>query len=82
MLDGLSFEEILNQDPDYIFISTMGDPEAAFSYMDSLLQKPQWQALSAVQNGRVFYLPKELFQFKPNARWDEAYAYLIGLLNQ
>lgn len=82
LLDGLSFEEILNQDPDYIFISTMGDPEAAISYMDSLLQKPQWQALSAVQNGRVFYLPKELFQFKPNARWDEAYAYLIGLLNQ
>lgn len=82
LLDGLSFEEILTQDPEYIFISTMGDVDAAVSYMDSLLQEPQWQALSAVQNGKVFYLPKELFQFKPNARWDEAYAYLIDLLNQ
>ena len=80
LLDGLSFEEILTQDPDYIFISTMGDEQAAKSYMDSMLQEPQWQALRAVAQGHTFYLPKSLFQYKPNAQWDQAYAYLIDLL--
>lgn len=32
------------------------------------------------QQGHCSYLPKELFQFKPNARWDEAYRYLAQLL--
>lgn len=81
LLDGLSFEEILRQNPDVIFISTMGDENAAKSYMNSLLTEPTWQSLTAVQNGKVCYLPKDLFQFKPNARWAEAYAYLAELLS-
>ena len=80
LLDGLSLEEILKEDPDYIFISTMGKEEAARAYMDSVLADSAWQALSAVQEGRVNYLPKDLFQFKPNARWDEAYEYLAEIL--
>lgn len=81
LLDGLSFEEVLQQDPDYIFIATMGDEAAAKAYMDTVLQEPTWQSLTAVQQGHVAYLPKDLFQYKPNARWDEAYAYLIDLLS-
>ena len=80
LLDGLSFEEILAKDPDHIFISTMGDADAAIAYMDDLLGEPTWQSLTAVQEGRVHYLPKSLFQYKPNAHWGEAYAYLITLL--
>lgn len=80
LLDGLSFEEILIRDPDHIFVSTMGEENAAIAYMESLLALPEWQALSAVQNGNVHYLPKSLFQYKPNARWGEAYDYLIDCL--
>ena len=80
LLDGLSIEEIIDADPDYIFISTMGDEEAAKEYMDSVLAEPTWQSLTAVQTGNYSYLPKDLFQFKPNNRWDEAYAFLAGLL--
>ena len=80
LLDGLSIEAILQADPDYIFISTMGDAEAAVAHMDSVLQEPTWQSLTAVQEGNYAYLPKELFQFKPNGRWDEAYEYLIDLV--
>lgn len=80
LLDGLSIEEVLTEDPSSIFISTMGDETAARAYMDSVLENGPWQALSAVKNGRVHYLPKDLFQFKPNAKWDEAYDYLFGLL--
>lgn len=80
LLDGLSFEEILSCDPDHIFVSTMGEENAAIAYMESLLLLPEWQALSAVQNGNLHYLPKSLFQYKPNARWGEAYDYLIDCL--
>lgn len=81
LLDGLSFEEILLQDPERIFLTTMGDEEAAISYMQSVLTQPIWQSLTAVREGRVHFLPKDLFQYKPNARWAEAYEYLLSLLS-
>lgn len=80
LLDGLSTEEILLSDPDVILFTTMGDEAAGAAFMDSYLSDPVWQNLSAVRQGRVYQLPKELFQYKPNARWDEAYEYLIQLL--
>ena len=80
LLDGLSVEAVMEQNPDQIFIATMGDEQAAKAYMDMVLQSDAWRFLSAVQQGRCTYLPKELFQFKPNARWDEAYRYLAQLL--
>lgn len=80
LLEGLSIEAVLREDPKFIFISTMGDDEAARAHMESVLQTPAWQALSAVKNGCVFYLPRELFQYKPNAKWDIAYEYLIGIV--
>jgi len=80
LLDGLSTEEILLSDPDFIFYTTMGDESAGTAYMESLTADPVWQSMTAVREGRVYMLPKELFQYKPNARWGEAYAYLIELL--
>ena len=80
LLDGLSIEEILLSDPDFILFTTMGDEAAGQSYMESLLSDPVWQTLTAVKTGQVYQLPKELFQYKPNARWGEAYRYLIQLL--
>lgn len=80
LLEGLSIEAVLQEDPEFIFISTMGDDEAARAHMESVLQTPAWQAISAVKNGCVYYLPRELFQYKPNAKWDIAYEYLIGIV--
>ena len=76
LLDGLSIETILAEDPDYIFFSTMGDEEKAKQYMESVMLQPLWQSLDAVKNNRYVFLPKSLFHYKPNARWDEAYAFL------
>lgn len=80
LLDGISMETILTENPYRIFVTTMGDEDAARSYLASLLESDAWQALSAVREGRVEILPKELFQFKPNARWGEAYRYLAEIL--
>ena len=80
LLDGLSTEEIVLSDPAFILFTTMGDEGAGQAYMESLISDPVWQTLTAVKEGNVHQLPKELFQYKPNARWGEAYAYLIELL--
>ena len=47
---------------------------------ETLGQNPAWQGLTAVQEGRVYVLPRDLFHYKPNARWAESYAYLYELL--
>lgn len=80
LLDGLSLEEILLRNPDYIFISTMGDERAAIDYLEGVFAGEEWQVLTAIQEKHYTFLPKELFHFKPNARWDEAYRYLYDLL--
>lgn len=80
LLDGLSLEHILVRDPDFIFISTMGPEEAAVAHMTDLLSRPGWRELTAVKTGSYAFLPRELFHFKPNARWAEAYAYLASEL--
>ncbi len=80
LLDGLSIEEILNEDPDIIFVSTMGDEDAARAYMDSVFASSAWQNLSAVKDQNYYYLPKDLFQYKPNAKWYDAYLYLAEIL--
>ena len=80
LLDGLSIEQIILEDPDYIFFSTMGDENAARSYRESQLENKEWQTLSAVKLGNYTFLDKELFQYKPNNRWDKAYKTLAELL--
>ena len=81
LLDGLSMEEILLEDPDYIFFSLMGKEESALANVQSLLSGETWGRLTAVQEGNAVILPKDLFHFKPCRRWVEAYRYLAEILN-
>lgn len=80
-LDELNIEAIAAADPDYIFIVPQGgEDEALLSYKQAFSERPVWNELSAVKNERVYILPKELFQYKPNNRWDEAYEYVYNLI--
>ena len=78
LLEDVSMEEIIAADPDFIFLVTMGkSEEKALAYMaDNLESNPAWAGLTAVQNGHYIQLPKDLFHFKPNARWGESYEVL------
>ena len=82
LLEDLSLEEIIAAEPDFILVTTMGSSdEAAMAYMEETFgSNPAWAGLSAVQNGRYVLLPRELFHYKPNARWGESYAYLAKIL--
>lgn len=81
LLENLSLEAIVAEDPDYIFITTMGDEAAALAYLsENWESNPAWAGLTAVKTGRVAVLPKELFHYKPNKNWGESYAYLAEIL--
>lgn len=83
LLTEFSIEAIVKEDPDYIFISCMGDSEEGQAQLKATLtSNPIWDTLQAVQNKRVFYLEKELFHQKPNARWGESYEILAQLISQ
>ena len=81
LLEELSMETIIAEDPDYIFVTTMGDSQKAIDALKAGIESnPAWGSLSAVQNGRYLILPKDLFHYKPNARWAESYEYLARIL--
>lgn len=81
MLEDLSLEEVIAANPDFIFVTTMGNEEKALGYLQSAIdQNPAWSGLTAVKEGRYVVLPKDLFHYKPNHRWGESYEYLGKIL--
>jgi iron complex transport system substrate-binding protein len=72
-----SFEVMLQKDPDFILITTMGNEEACkANFEENVATKDAWATLTAVKEGNVYYMPKDLFMYKPNARYAEAFEYL------
>ena len=82
LLEDLSMEAILAADPDKILIVLQGaDPEPAKAQLEGeVLSNPAWQQLTDVREGRVYYMDKDLYHLKPNARWGEAYDHLVEIL--
>ena len=81
LLEDLSIEEIIKEDPDFIFVTTMGDEQKAIDALKNGIEtNPAWKSLSAVENDRYIILPKELFHYKPNAKWGESYRYLAKII--
>lgn len=80
--ENLSMEKIIADDPDFIFVTTMGaSEEKALRFMEeTLLTNPAWNELKAVKSGNYFILPRELFHFKPGTRWSESYRVLFSVL--
>lgn len=84
LLETLSVEQILAEQPYRIFAVTMGnDPAAAQAALENLLREnPAWASLSAVRENRVHVMNKQLFNLKPNARWAEAYGVVYEILTK
>jgi len=81
LLEDLSIEAIIEEDPDFIFVTTMGDTEEAMEAMKNGIENnPAWANLSAVKNGRYIVLPKNLFHYKPNSKWGESYEHLAKII--
>ena len=83
LLEQLSMEGIVEANPDYLFVVLQGDTaEAEAAFHELIAAQPAYQELKAVKTAQVYTLPKEFFQYKPNARWDEAYALLSEYLRR
>ncbi|WMJ78363.1 MULTISPECIES: ABC transporter substrate-binding protein [unclassified Sedimentibacter] len=77
-----SMEKIIQEDPDFIFVQTMGsDLEKVTERLKSdVLDNPAWASLTAVKEDRYIVLPKDLYLYKPNDKYPEAYEGLAKIL--
>ena len=75
LLENLSVEHIALEDPDFIFFVQLGDDAQGTreTVERFFAEHPLWQSLTAVQEGRVYFLDKALYNLKPNDRWGQAY---------
>ena len=73
-----SLETLAADDPDIIFVVTMGKEEEITKAMKkTMTDNPAWANLKAVQNNRVVYLPSKLFLLNPGLQTPEAMARLV-----
>ena len=82
LLENLSMETILAEDPDHIFVVLQGSDtkKVEQTLEQSLLSNPAWDELTAVREGRYHVMDQRLYNVKPNARWGEAYEKLADIL--
>ena len=73
-----SLETLAADNPDIIFVVTMGkEEEITKSMKKAMTDNPAWANLKAVQNNRVIYLPSKLFLLNPGLQTPEAMARLV-----
>ncbi|SHK21125.1 iron complex transport system substrate-binding protein [Hathewaya proteolytica DSM 3090] len=76
-----SIERLMEKNPDYILVTTMGDVEQCKKRFEKdVMSNDIWGSLNAVKEGRIYYLPKDLFLYKPNGRYGEAFEELGKIL--
>lgn len=80
LTDSISLEAILSADIDKIIIVSQGDESASRSYVENLFSQPGWRDVKAIREDDIVFLSKELFHFKPNGRWLEAYGVMKEVL--
>lgn len=75
-----SLEQLAADDPDIIFIVTMGKVDAINKKLnEEMRSNPAWNHLRAVQDNRVYFLPNDLFLMNPGLRTPEALEQLYNL---
>ena len=81
LLENLSAESVIKQNPYRIFAVTMGDDiTKAEKNLKTILSDSAWNTLDAVNSGRIHIMDKKLFNLKPNSKWAESYEKLSKIL--
>lgn len=72
-----TFENLLANNPDFIFIIYEGNEKEAVASCNELVKScDSWKDVFAVKSGRVYELPQSSFRYQPDELWDMAYEYL------
>ena len=84
LLENLSVEAVIREQPHHIFVVTMGSNTAAAekSIENMIKENPAWSTLEAIRNNRFYMMDKTLFNLKPNDRWAESYEILYEKLTK
>lgn len=82
LLENLSVESVIRQEPYRIFVVTMGsDTEKAMDNLSRMMEEnPVWGTLEAVRENRLYVMDRKLFNSKPNVKWAESYEKLSEIL--
>lgn len=76
-----SMETLAEQNPEIIFITSMGPIDEIKSDMEEMISSnPAWKTIEAAREGRVYYLPQDLFLLSPGLRYPEAFAMIADLV--
>ena len=78
---GLSMEYITQQNPEIIFLITMGNAaQVSNNLKKDMAENSIWQGVSAVKTGRIYELPANLFTVNPGTQVAEAMSILSSYL--
>ncbi|WP_294156816.1 ABC transporter substrate-binding protein [uncultured Selenomonas sp.] len=77
-----SLETLVQQNPEIIFVTSMGKIEEIKSSMEqTIADNPAWQTIPAIQQKKLFYLPQDLFLLSPGIHYPEAVETMAKLVD-
>lgn len=74
----LDIEYIVEKDPDYVFVTTMisSNEKARETVEEQFSTNPAWQAVRAVNEGKVIYLPQQYYLYNAGPYYVDAIKYM------
>ena len=76
-----SMETLAEQNPEIIFVTSMGDAdEIRANMLQAISDNAAWQSIGAVKNNRLYFLPQDLFLLSPGLRYPEAVKTMARLI--
>lgn len=76
-----SMETLAEQNPEIIFVTSMGDlDEIKSNMLKAIEENAAWQAIGAVKNNRLYFLPQDLFLLSPGLRYPDAVRQMAELI--
>ena len=76
-----SLETLIEQNPEIIFVTTMGNLEEIKNNLEKdFAENPAWLTIPAVKNNQLYYLPQDLFLLSPGINYPDAVEYMAKLI--
>ena len=76
-----SMETLAEQNPEIIFVTSMGDvDEIKANMMKAISENAAWQAIGAIKNNQLYFLPQDLFLLSPGLRYPDAVKKMAELI--
>jgi iron complex transport system substrate-binding protein len=76
-----SLETLAEQDPDIIFVTSMGKMDEIKKSMSANIENnPAWSSLRAVKNKQLYFLPQNLFLLNPGVDYPKAFETMAKLV--